>query len=235
MNIETYRKYMTAETLMGPNSARILGELLEKHQFSLAKTDIVLDLGCGKGLTSLVLAREIGAKVYASDLWISVEENQSRFSEWGVENQVIPFCEDANESHFEKGLFQALISVDAYHYFGTKNGFFAEKILPLLKDKATVLLGVPGVKDAYTGRGEELLTEWLGNDAYMFKSPQTWKEIIGDSERMESVETWEMECFDAAWNDWLNTGNEYAVDDERFFDTHIKPYSCLVGIYIKIK
>ncbi len=235
MNIAAYKKYMTSEILMGPNSARILSELLEKHPISFTETDIALDLGCGKGLTSFLLAKETGAKVYASDLWIPAKENQRRFSEWGVENEVIPFCEDANELHFEKNLFRALISVDAYHYFGTKNSFFAEKILPLLKDGATVLIGVPGIKDAYAGYEEKLLAEWLGHDAYMFKSPKVWKETIGNAERIRSVETWEMECFDAAWNDWLNTGNEYAVGDQCFFDTHIKPYSCLVGIYIKIK
>ena len=60
---------MTAEILMGPNSAKILEELLNKHPLSLTDTDIILDLGCGKGLTSFVLSKETAAIVYASDLW----------------------------------------------------------------------------------------------------------------------------------------------------------------------
>lgn len=108
-------------------------------------------------------------------------------------------------------------------------------MLPLLKDGATVLIGVPGIKAAYSGRSEELLAEWLGDEAYMFQSPAAWKEIIGDSDRIESVSIWEMECFDTAWNEWLATGNEYAAGDKKFFDAIIKPYTCIVGICVKIK
>jgi hypothetical protein len=48
MNIENYRKHMTAEMLMGPNSLRILEELLIKHPFIISANASVLDLGCGK-------------------------------------------------------------------------------------------------------------------------------------------------------------------------------------------
>ena len=30
-----------------------------------------------------------------------------------------------------------------------------------------VLIGIPGLKDEYTGRAEELLSDWLGDDAYI--------------------------------------------------------------------
>lgn len=67
---------------MGPNSVRILEELLDKYPLGLAPDDQILALGCGTGLTSLVIAKETGAKVYANDLWISAEENQKRIIEW---------------------------------------------------------------------------------------------------------------------------------------------------------
>lgn len=88
MNIETFREYMTAEMLMGPNCVRILEELLDKHPLKLSDNDIVLDLGCGKGLTSLILARETGAKVYANDLWVSAEDNKKRFEDWALANKL---------------------------------------------------------------------------------------------------------------------------------------------------
>lgn len=235
MNIETFRKYMTAEILMGPNSIRILEELLNKYPLDLSDADIILDLGCGKGLTSFALAKETSAKVYACDLWISADDNKRRFTEWGIENNAVPFSADANALHFEEKTFQAMVSVDAYHYFAVKRSFFAEKILPFLKDKATVLIGIPGIKAAYSSHSEELLSDWLGDEAYMFQSAKTWKEIIGNSDRIETVETWEMDCFDSAWNEWFATENKYAAGDRQFFDTHIKPYTCFVGIFIKIK
>ena len=68
MNLSDYKKYISAETMMGPNSARILQELLEKFPPQLNENDTVLDLGCGKGLTSLIIAKETEAKVFADDL-----------------------------------------------------------------------------------------------------------------------------------------------------------------------
>ena len=127
MNIEDYRTHTTAEMLMGPNSLRILEELFTKFPNSISSNSVVLDLGCGKGLTSLAIAKETGATVYANDLWISAEDNAKRFSDWGVGNQIIPVHEDANELSFDKGQFSALFSIDAYHYFATKKGFFEEK------------------------------------------------------------------------------------------------------------
>lgn len=182
MNIDTYKAYISAETMMGPNSARILAELFDKYPLRLAADDVILDLGCGTGLTSLIIARETGAKVFANDLWVSAEENGKRFDGWGVGEQVTPVCEDANDLHFEKKQFCVLVSIDSYHYFAGNEGFFQEKILPFMKDGGEVLIGIPGLKDAYADRAEELLSDWLGDDAYMFKNPNAGKNLSAATE-----------------------------------------------------
>ena len=235
MDFEQYRKYMSAETLMGPNCVSVLEELLGKHPLQLSPDDAVLDLGCGTGLTSLVIARETGAKVYANDLWISAKDNAARFAQWGVSEQIIPVCEDANRLRFDREQFRALVSVDSYHYFAGTKGYFESRILPFLASGAVVLIGIPGIKDAYAGRSEELLCDWLGGEAYMFKSPKQWEEIIGSHERIESVQTWEMACFESAWSSWLAMDQEYARSDKGHYETIIKPYTCFVGICIKLK
>lgn len=189
MNINNYKSYISAETMMGPNSVRILAELFDKYPLQLVPDDIILDLGCGTGLTSFIIAKETKAKVFANDLWVSAEENRKRFVEWGVGEQITPICEDANNLHFEKKQLRALISIDSYHYFAGSKGFFQEKILPFMKDNGEVLIGIPGIKDEYIDHAEELLSDWLGYDAYMFKSPKLWKEIIGNSDRIKSVKT----------------------------------------------
>ena len=79
MDISNYKKYISEETMMGPDSVRVLAELFDKYPLKLTADDVILDLGCGKGLTSLVIARETGAKVYATDLWVNEEENDKRF------------------------------------------------------------------------------------------------------------------------------------------------------------
>lgn len=55
MNINDYSMYFSAETMMGPNSARILEELFKTYPLYLTGKDEVLDLGCGTGLTSLII------------------------------------------------------------------------------------------------------------------------------------------------------------------------------------
>lgn len=235
MDVNNYKKYISEETMMGPNSVRILAELFDKHPLQLASDDLILDLGCGTGLTSLVIAKETGAKVYANDLWVSAEENGERFTQWGVSGQVIPVCEDANDLHFEKKQFNALVSIDSYHYFAGHEGFFQEKILPFIKDGGVALIGIPGLKDEYTGRAEELLSDWLSDDACMLKSRSRWKELIGGHDRIESIKTWEMDCFKKAWSEWLAANNEFARGDRRYFETIIRPYTCFVGICIELK
>lgn len=97
------------------------------------------------------------------------------------------------------------------------------------------LIGIPGLKEEYAGRARELLFDWLLEDSDMFKSPKHWKELIGGSDRIERVETWEMDCFYKAWEDWLATDNPYALGDKKYFEGIIKPYTCFVGISIKLK
>lgn len=235
MDISNYKEYISEETMMGPNSVRILAELFDKYPLQAALDDLILDLGCGTGLTSLVIAKETGARVYANDLWVSAEENEKRFAQWGVSGQITPVCEDASHLHFEEKQFNALVSIDSYHYFAGHKGFFQEKLLPFMKDNGVVLIGIPGLKDEYEGHAEELLSDWLGDEAYMFKSPGLWKELIGSNDRVELVKTWEMDCFDKAWNDWLAVDNEFARGDRQYFETMIRPYTCFVGIYIKLK
>ena len=56
-DIERYRKYFTKEYLMGPNSFRLLDELIRRKPEGV-RFDRTLDLGCGFALTSLFIANE---------------------------------------------------------------------------------------------------------------------------------------------------------------------------------
>lgn len=232
---DKYTEFFNKEFLMGPNSLRLLDELLMKSPVSMSRDNTVLDLGCGKGLTSLFLANETGATVYADDLWIEAEDNLKRFTEWGIQDFVIPKHEDANELSFEPKMFDAIFSVDAYHYFAGKEGFFQEKILPLVKKGGSVFIAMPGIKEEFEGRQKEVLKDWVGEDADLFHSCNWWKKMIGENEEMESVEVWEMENFSLAWDSWLSTNNEYAKGDKVHYDSLIKKYTNFVGIVVKKK
>ena len=50
----------------------------------------VLNLGCGRGMSSIFLWRAFGVQVWATDLWFSVAENLQRIRDAGVEDGVFP-------------------------------------------------------------------------------------------------------------------------------------------------
>lgn len=233
MRSDNYRDYFTAENLMGPNSIRLLDELLTKYPLQFVPENRVLDLGCGTGLTSLFIAKETGATVYANDLWISAEANRERFARWNMQNRLIPVCEDANQLTFPTGMFDALISIDSYHYFGGKKGFFTQKILPCLKSGGVALIAVPGMKAAFDGQSKDLLLDWLHEEVDMFQSAAYWKRIIGEHEELETVETWELEAFDQPWQEWFETKHEFALNDQKIYETLLRPYTCFVGMMIR--
>ena len=90
------------ENMMGPN-ARLLAEELMAN-VPLKKGMRVLDLGCGRGLTSVFLAEKYGAQVFAVDLWTSATENYNRFKQAGVCELIVPLQLDALRLPFAQGL-----------------------------------------------------------------------------------------------------------------------------------
>lgn len=233
MKSDRYQEYFTAENLMGPNSLRLLDELLTLYPQQYTAENRVLDLGCGTGLTSLFIARETGATVYANDLWISEEANQERFTAWQMQRRLIPVHEDANCLSFDREMFDAVISIDSYHYFAGREGFFSERILPFLKPGGIALMAVPGMKNDYDGRSDELCGAWLKEEAYMFQSADWWRRIVGVHDGIAQISTWEMAAFDQPWQEWFETKHAYAMNDLMFYEEMIKPYTCFVGMMVR--
>jgi cyclopropane fatty-acyl-phospholipid synthase-like methyltransferase len=87
----------------------------------------VLDLGCGKGISSVFLAKEFQVQVWAVDEAISPTDTLQRVREAGCDHQVFPLQLDARNLCFPEEYFDAVIVVDSYTYFGTD-----EKYLPYL-------------------------------------------------------------------------------------------------------
>src|SRR5437773_6204383 len=54
----------------------------------------VLDLGCGRALSSVFLRREFGVQVWATDLWFSASENIQRVRDAGALVGVFPIRAD---------------------------------------------------------------------------------------------------------------------------------------------
>jgi SAM-dependent methyltransferase len=79
----------------------------------------VLDLGCGKAASSIFIAKEFGATVWAADLWINPTENWTRIEAAGLADRVFPLQAEAHALPFADNYFDVIVSFDAFHYFGT--------------------------------------------------------------------------------------------------------------------
>ncbi|MCI8508728.1 MAG: methyltransferase domain-containing protein [Lachnospiraceae bacterium] len=233
MRSDNYRKYFKVPLMMGPNCLRLLDELLEEYPLQYTPDNLVLDLGCGSGITSLFIAKETGATVYANDLWVPEEENRRRFTQWNMQDRLIPVHEDAVNLHFDKEMFNALISIDSYHYFAGKEGFFINNILPYIKSGGIVLIVIPGIKKEYDGQSMKLLTPWLKDEAHMLQSASFWKQILGTHRDIEDIRTWELSLFELPWQEWFDTKHEFALNDKKYFESIIKPFTTFVGIMVK--
>jgi len=119
------------ENEMGPNVLWITEALCESMDLHSGMR--VLDLGCGTAMSSIFLARECDVQVWAADLWIPAAENARRINEAGLEDQVFPIHAEARLLPFAAGFFDAVVSMDAFHYFGTDVHYLEFHLLDLLK------------------------------------------------------------------------------------------------------
>lgn len=181
---------------MGPNALWLMEALTER--VSLAPRQRVLDLGCGKALTSIFLAREFDAEVWACDLWIDPVDNAARIREAGLGSTVFPLRAEAHALPFAHGFFDAILSVDAYHYFGTDD-LYLGYIKQFLRPGGTLGIVVPSFGGDAGALPDELRPFWEW-EYCSFHSPAWWR-AHWEKTRLVSVE-----CADAladGWSDWL--------------------------------
>ncbi|MDE2517854.1 MAG: methyltransferase domain-containing protein [Methanocorpusculum sp.] len=225
----TYDAQLVNENLMGPNSLKMLEEL--SCGIDLKPGMKVLDLGCGKGLTSIFLAKEFGVTVYATDLWIGATENYERFKDLGLADRIIPIHADGNDLPFAHNYFDTVISVDAYHYFGREAGFMDAKLAPFVKRGGTIVLAFPGFKEEiHAHLPNEILLSWTAEDMETLHSCDWWRSLFAQSGMIRIEEIREMEGFDECWSDWLNCGNEYAINDRPAMEAGAGKYMNLIAV-----
>jgi ubiquinone/menaquinone biosynthesis C-methylase UbiE len=135
----------------------------------------VLDLGCGRALSSFFLHCEFGVQVWATDLWFSASENIQRVRDAGVEDGVYPIRADARSLPFSEGFFDAVVSIDSFMYYGTDD-LYLSYLARFVKPGGPIGIALAGLVNEIEGSVRAHLAEWYTADmAYCLDSAEWWR------------------------------------------------------------
>lgn len=168
-----YDQAWALDNSMGPNVLWLTEWLTEA--VALESGMRVLDLGCGKALSSIFLAREFGVEVWATDLWIDATENWQRICAEEAQGAVHPIHAEAHRLPYADGFFDAVVSLDAYQYFGTEDlyvGSFSRLVAP----GGQLGIVVPGTTREVSGDVPQHLEPFWQWDFCSFHSPEWWRQ-----------------------------------------------------------
>ena len=195
-------EWILASVSGGANSLRLTEWLAEA--LDLRPGMRLLDLGCGRGASSIFLRREFGVQVWATDLWTSATENLQRIRDAGVEDGVFPLHADARSLPFAADFFDAVICVDAFYYFGTDD-LYLNYVAHFVKPGGPIAVAGAGLVREIEGAVPEHLREWWTQDLWCLHSAawlrRHWERTgIVTVERADTMpDGWQF------WLDWIRT------------------------------
>lgn len=171
---------------MGPSSLWLAEFLSEK--MNLTPGMKVLDLGCGKAISSIFLAKEFDLQISAVDLWIPAEENEKRICAQNLTGNVIPIHAESHNLPFEREAFDAIVSMDSYHYYGTDE-MYLEYLMDYLKPGGQLGIVVPSVYEEFNHTIPKRLSPYWEPYLFTHHSPQWWKSLWEHWDNIVTVQT----------------------------------------------
>ncbi len=176
---------------MGPNALWLIEWLADKMELQPGMR--VLDLGCGKAMTSIFLAREFNVKVWAADLWVNQDENWERICSAGVGDRVFPLRTEAHSLPFAKEFFDAIVSIDSYHYFGADD-LFLFYLIRFARAGGKIGVVVPGLMQPIDKGIPQHLTQKQSNghafwedECISFHTADWWRALWERSNRVNMI------------------------------------------------
>lgn len=198
---DSYDRAFLLDTMMGPNAMRLTEELVA--QLPITPGMRILDLGCGKGISSILLAEKYGATVFAADLWIAPTENAERFTALGLAGKIFPLLVDAKkEIPFAHDYFDLIVSVDAYQYFGSNDTMLAT-LLPYLKPGGHFAAAVPGFIGDYSEDNLPEVVKPFWTPEWYFYPLHWWKALWEKEPGITLTTVREMDTCQQAWDEFM--------------------------------
>jgi cyclopropane fatty-acyl-phospholipid synthase-like methyltransferase len=182
---------------MGPNPVWLAEALTQVMPLEPGMR--VLDMGCGTALTSIFLAKEFDVEVWATDLWVTPTDNWSRVAAAGLGGRVHPTHAEARALPFAEDFFDALVSFDSYHYFGTDDlylGYYSRFVRP----GGRIGMVVPGLAEEPDSLPPSHLEPFWKWDFCAFHSPAWWRHHW---EKTGLVSVDMADWLTDGWRDWL--------------------------------
>jgi cyclopropane fatty-acyl-phospholipid synthase-like methyltransferase len=213
---EKYDPAWIAENWMGPNPLWLLEEL--GRNLDLRPGMKVLDMGCGKGLTSVFLAKEYGVTVFANDLWISATENLRRFEEAGVADKVFPIHAEAHGLPYAEGFFDAAVSIDSYHYYGTDETYFPCVYSKLVKPGGQFGIVCVGLSNEFAKGFPETLKEFWAEDMFTWHSAAWWRAFWQKTGLVDITACYDIDDAKGMWMPYAVQTKDWATETQGFSD-----------------
>lgn len=170
----------------------------------------VLDLGCGRAISSIFLRREFGVQVWATDLWFSPSENLQRIKDASVEDGVFPIHADARSLPFAAEFFDAIVAIDSYMYFGTDD-FYLQSLGRFVKPGGQIGIALSGLTQEINGEiPEHLRAWWIQDQLWCFHTAHWWRQHW---QRTGIVDIEVADSLPGGWQFWLNSLRAVAPDN----------------------
>ena len=181
---------------MGPNPLWLAEWLCEA--MDLRPGMRVLDLGCGKAISSIFLAKEFDVQVWATDLWIKPTDNWTRICEASLQDRVTPIYSDARTLPYARGFFDAVICVDSYIYYGTDD-LYLDYLVKYVKPGSQIGMVSPGFAQDIDGALPEHLRPFWAQQCWSWHPMEWWRQHWARTGLVD------VECADnmpEAWEVW---------------------------------
>ena len=163
------------------------------RSMKLKEGDTVLDLGCGKGTTSVFLARHFGVKVVALDLWTSATFLNTKFTRLGYRDRIIPLNLDVTRRlPFAEGYFDAVFCMNSFSFYGG-NMDFLQHLLKHLRTGGQLCIGSEVLTDEFT---EEQLKNTPPVYAFKLPAPNENVDVFEDDFNKQHTPRWWQELFE---------------------------------------
>jgi cyclopropane fatty-acyl-phospholipid synthase-like methyltransferase len=170
----------------------------------------VLDLGCGRAMSSVFLHREFGVQVWAADLWFSALDNWQCIRDAGAAGGVFPIHAEAHALPFAPEFFDAIVSIDSYHYYGTGDTY-TPYVSTFLKPGGTLAIASAGLTREFEGEVPPALAGWWEPNMASLHTAAWWQRHW---QRSGILEVSQADSLEGAWQLWLQW-HETAFPDNR--------------------